>query len=129
MEEVLNTSHLRLIPDENLKNRILDLRSTYSSITVLKEHVYHDRMSYLYNDLTMSNIELNGLDIYESGGSFSTGKYALVFRKDAENFMNDRYFKSFFNLLELNIRYVMPRLEKARKECEGLIKEMRSQLN
>ena len=117
LEEVLNTSHLRLIEDVELKNGILDLRSIYSSIKLLEEHIYHDRMAYLYNDLTMSHVELNGLHINLDGGSYSKSKDAALYKKDAESFMKDRYFKNFFNLFELNIKFLMPRLLEARAEC------------
>jgi hypothetical protein len=129
LEEVLNTSHLRLINDVELKNRILDLRSLHSNIKLVEEHIYHDRMAYLYNELTMSNIEFNGLAIFNDQGSYAASKDAAVFKKDAENFMKDRYFKSFWNLFELNLSFLLPRLEGAKAESEALIKEMKSQLD
>ena len=128
LEEVLNTSHLRLIKDVELKNGILDLRSLYSSIKLLEEHIYHDRMAYLYNELTMSHIELNGLHINLDKGLYSKSKDAALYKKDAENFMKDRYFKNFFNLFDLNIKVLLPLLIDAKAECEALIKEMESQL-
>jgi hypothetical protein len=67
LEEVLNSSHLRFITDENIKNRLLDLRSSYKSIKLNEEHVYEDRVGYLYNARTLNHIEFNGLFIADSG--------------------------------------------------------------
>ena len=128
LEEVLNSSHLRLIPDESLKNSILELRASYSTIKLNEEHIYHDRMAYLYNEITMANIELSGLFVAEENGSFSSGKDAAVYKQDAEYFLQDRYFKSFLNLLELNLQYVTPRLEQARDDCLNIISQIEKQL-
>ncbi len=129
MEEVLNSSHLRFIKDENIKNRILNLRSAYKSIQLNEEHVYEDRAVYLYSDLTLNHIEFNGLFIADSGFdvikkrevSFSKSKDAEVYRKDAEYFINNRHFKSFLNLLEFNLQFVIPQIEGTRKECSSII--------
>jgi len=56
LEEVLNSSHLRFISDENIKNRLLDLRSTYKRIQLNEGHIYEDRSVYFYSALTMNHI-------------------------------------------------------------------------
>ena len=129
LEEVLNSSHLRFITDEDIKNRLLDLRSSYKSIKLNEEHVYEDRAGYLYNALTLNNIEFNGLFIADSGfdvikkreESFSKSKDVEIYKKDAEYFVNDRHFKSFLNLLEFNLQFVIPQIEAARKEGDSII--------
>ena len=128
LEEVLNSSHLRFITDEVIKNRLLDLRSSYQSIRLNEEHVYEDRVAYLYNELTLDHIEFNGLFIannglieIEEGTSFSTSKDADIYRKDAEYFVNDRHFKSFLNLLDYNMVFVIPQVEAVMNECNEII--------
>ena len=64
---MLNSSHLRFITDEGIKNRLLDLRGSYKSIQLNEEHVYEDRAIYLYSPLTMNHLELNGLFIADTG--------------------------------------------------------------
>ena len=121
LEEVLNSSHLRFITDEDIKNRILDLRSSYNGIQLNEEHVYEDRSVYLYSALTLNNIEFNGLFVAQNGASFSNSKEAKVYKEDAEYFMKDRHFKSFLNLLEYNLQYVIPKVYEARDECNSII--------
>ena len=128
LEEVLNSSHLRFITEENIKNRLLDLRSTYKSIQLNEEHVYEDRAIYLYSDLTLNHIEFNGLFIADSGlgiekreESFTNSKDVETYKKDAEYFIKDRHFKSFLNLLDFNLVFVIPQIEKASNECSNLI--------
>jgi len=129
LEEVLNSSHLRFITDETIKNRLLDLRATYKSIKLSEEHVYGDRSAYLYNALTLNHIEFNGLFIAGSGfdvikkreESFSKSKDVDIYKKDAEYFMSDRHFKSFLNLLEFNLQFGIPQIEAARAECDSII--------
>ena len=128
LEEVLNSSHLRFIKDENIKNRLLDLRTDYKGIQLNEEHVYEDRAIYLYSDLTLNHIEFNGLFIADSGlgiekreESFANSKDVETYRKDAEYFINDRHFKSFLNLLDFNLVFVIPQIEKASNECSDLI--------
>ncbi len=121
LEEVLNSSHLRFITDEEIKNKILDLRSSYKGIQLNEEHVYEDRSVYLYSALTLNNIEFNGLFVAQNAESFSSSKDAKVYRNDAEYFMKDRHFKSFLNLLEYNLQYVIPKVYKVRDECNSII--------
>ncbi|MCO4823140.1 MAG: hypothetical protein KC469_13815 [Flavobacteriaceae bacterium] len=128
LEEVLNSSHLRFITDEGIKNRLLDLRGSYKSIQLNEEHVYEDRAIYLYSPLTMNHLELNGLFIADTGfevekreASFSKSKDVEVYKKDVEYLMKDRHFKSFINLLDFNLIFVIPQLEKARSDCESII--------
>ena len=128
LEEVLNSSHLRFITDEDIKNRLLDLRSSYKSIQLNEEHVYEDRSIYLYSALTMNHIEMNGLFIGDTGfsvkkreESFSKSKDVEIYKKDAEYLMNDRHFKSFLNLLEFNLVFVIPQIEQVRDECSSII--------
>tara|TARA_R110002073_G_scaffold133093_3_gene280130 strand:+ start:1563 stop:2345 length:783 start_codon:yes stop_codon:yes gene_type:complete len=136
LEEVLNSSHLRFIKNENIKNRLLNLRSAYKSIQLNEEHVYEDRAVYLYSDLTLNHIEFNGLFIADSGfdvikkreESFSKSKDAEVYRKDAEYFVNNRHFKSFLNLLEFNLQFVIPQIEGTRKECSSIISLIENKL-
>jgi len=136
LEEVLNSSHLRFIKDDNIKNRLLNLRSSYKSIQLNEEHVYEDRAVYLYSDLTLNHIEFNGLFIADSGfdvikkreGSFSKSKDAEVYKKDAEYFVNNRHFKSFLNLLEFNLQFVIPQIEGTRKECSSIISLIENKL-
>jgi Family of unknown function (DUF6090) len=136
LEEVLNSSHLRFITDEDIKNRLLDLRSSYKRIQLNEEHVYEDRSIYLYSALTMNHIEMNGLFIADTGfsvekkeESFSKSKDAEVYKKDAEYFINDRHFKSFINLLDFNLVFVIPQVEKARNECQSIISLIEEKLN
>ncbi len=128
LEEVLNSSHLRFITDENIKNRLLDLRSSYKGIQLTEEHVYEDRSVYLYSALTMNHIELNGFFIADIGmpnekreESFSKSKDVEVYKKDADYFMKDRHFKSFLNLLDANLMFIIPQTENARDECISII--------
>ena len=128
LEEVMNSSHLRFITDEDLKNRLLDLCNSYQNIKLNEEHVYEDRAVYFYSALTLNHIEFNGLFIADTGfetekkeESFSGSKDVEVYKKDAEYFINDRHFKSFLNLLEFNLQFALPQLKSARKECNDLI--------
>jgi hypothetical protein len=129
IEEVLNSSHLRFITDEDIKNRLLDLRGSYKSIKLSEEHVYEDRVAYLYDALTLNHIEFNGLFIADSGfegikkreASFSKSKDVDIYKKDAEYFMNDRHFKSFLNLLEFNLQFIIPKIEATRNDCIDII--------
>ena len=128
LEEVLNSSHLRFIKDENIKNRLLDLRSSYKSIQLNEEHVYEDRSVYQYSALTLNHIEFNGLFIADTGlpvekreESFSKSKDVEVYKKDAEYFIKDRHYKSFLNLLDFNLVFVIPQVENARDECNSII--------
>jgi hypothetical protein len=129
LEEVLNSSHLRFITDEAIKNRLLDLRNIYQNIRLGEEHVYEDRAAYLYSDLTLNHIEFNGLFIGDTGfdvikkreKSFSKSKDVEIYKNDAEYFMNDRHFKSFLNLLEFNLQFGLPQLESAKNEGQSII--------
>ncbi len=128
LEEVLNSSHLRFITNEEIKNRLLDLRNEYKTIQLIEEHIYEDRSVYLYSALIMSHIELNGLFIADTGfpiekreESFSKSKDVEVYKKDADYLMKDRHFKSFMNLLDLNLTFVIPQVEKARNDCQSII--------
>ena len=129
LEEILNSSHLRFITDEDIKNRLLDLRGSYKKIQLTEEHVYEDRAGYLYNALTLNHIEFNGLFIADSGfdaikkreASFSKSKDVDIYKKDAEYFMNDRHFKSFLNLLEFNLQFIIPQIEATRNDCIDII--------
>lgn len=137
LEEVLNSSHLRFITDEDIKNRLLDLRASYKSIKLNEEHVYEDRAGYLYNALTLNHIEFNGLFIADSGfdviekreESFSKSKDVDIYKRDADYFIKDRHFKSFLNLLEFNLQFVIPQIEAARKECNSIITLIEKNLN
>ncbi len=137
LEEVLNSSHLRFITDDTIKNRLLDLRGSYKSIKLNEEHVYEDRAGYLYNEFTLDHIEFNGLFIADTGfdvikkreESFSKSKDVATYIKDAEYFMNDRHFKSFLNLLEFNLQFVIPQIEAAREECDSIIKLIEEKLS
>ena len=84
LEEVLNSSHLRFITDEDIKNRLLDLRSSYKNIQLNEEHVYEDRSVYLYSALTMNHIELNGLFIADTGMSIEKREESFAKSKDVE---------------------------------------------
>jgi hypothetical protein len=129
LEEVLNSSHLRFITDEAIKNRLLDLRNIYQNIRLGEEHVYEDRAAYLYSDLTLNHIEFNGLFIGDTGfdvikkreKSFSKSKDVEIYKIDAEYFMKDRHFKSFLNLLEFNLQFGLPQLESAKNEGQSII--------
>jgi len=128
LEEVLNSSHLRFITDEDIKNRLLDLRNSYKRIILNEEHVYEDKSVYQYSALTMNHIEFNGLFIADTGfpmekreESFSKSKDVEVYKKDADYFMKDRHFKSFINLLDFNLLFVIPQVEKARNDCQLII--------
>ena len=136
LEEVLNSSHLRFITDEEIKNRILDLRSSYKGIQLNEEHVYEDRTVYLYSALTLNHIEFNGLFIANSGlvnakrePSFSESKDADIYKKDAEYFIKDRQFKSFLNLLDYNLVFVIPQIEAARDECNSIVSLIKQRMN
>ena len=131
LEEVLNSSHLRLLTDEEIKNRLLDLRSSYKTIQLLEEHVYEDRIVYLYSALTMNHLDLNGLYIADTGfslekreESFSKSKDVEVYKKDADYFMKDRHFKSFIHMLDFNLKFVIPQVEKARNDCQSIISQI-----
>ncbi len=121
LEEVLNSSQLRLITDDQIKTRLLELRSLYTEIRLNEEHVYEDRTVYLYNERTLDHIEFNGIAVALNNESFSDNKDAEVFMEDANYFINDRYFKNFLNLLDYNLIYVLPKLERARNECDSII--------
>ncbi|MFD2725698.1 hypothetical protein [Hyunsoonleella rubra] len=121
MEEVLNSSQLRLITDETIKTKLLELRSLYSRIKVAEDHVYEHRAVYLYNHRTLDHIEFNGLYINAENKSFLESKDVEQYKKDAEYFLNDRYFKNFMNLLTLNLDYLIPLLEEAIKECNLIL--------
>ena len=43
--------------------------------------------------------------------------------------MNNRHFKSFLNLLEFNLQFVIPQVETARKECDAIITLIEGKLN
>ena len=137
LEEVLNSSHLRFITDETLKNKLLDLRNIYQNIRLSEEHVYEDRAVYLYSDLTLNHIEFNGLFIGDSGfdaiekkeESFSKSKDVEIYKKDAEYFMKDRHFKSFLNLLEFNLQFALPQLKSAKNEGQSIITLIEEKLN
>ena len=136
LEEVLNSSHLRFITDEEIKNRLLDLRSSYKGIQLNEEHVYEDRAVYLYSALTLNHIEFNGLFIANSGlvnekreSSFSESKDADIYTKDAEYFIKDRGFKSFLNLLDYNLVFIIPQIEAARDECNSIVTLIKQRMN
>lgn len=128
LEEVLNSSQLRLITDENIKTKLLELRSLYSRIKVGEEHVYEDRTVYLYNHRTLDHIEFNGLYVNAENKSFLKSKDVEQYKKDAEYFLNDRYFKNFMNLLKFNLDYQIPILVEARKECNLIIELINAKL-
>jgi hypothetical protein len=128
IEELLNSSHLRLVSDEALKSGILELRSMYKNIQLSEEHVYHDRLSYFYSEFTMDKVELQGLFLAADNASFASSKDSEIYRQDAENFMSDRYFKNFLTLLIYNMEFQIPQLEEARDECKLLIEMMNEQL-
>jgi hypothetical protein len=128
IEELLNSSHLRLVSDETLKNGILELRNMYKGIQLAEEHVYHDRLSYSYSEFTMDKVELQGLFLAADKASFASSKDSDVYRQDAENFLKDRYFKNFLTLLVFNMGFQIPQLEEARDECKSLIEMMNEQL-
>jgi hypothetical protein len=76
----------------------------------------------------LNHIEFNGLFIADTGfpmekreESFSKSKDVEVYKKDADYFMKDRHFKSFINLLDLNLTFVIPQVEKARNDCQSII--------
>ena len=128
LEEVLNSSHLRFITNEQIKNSLLDLRSSYQTIQFIEEHIYEDKSVYSYSELTMNHIEFNGLFIADTGypiekreESFSKSKDVEIYKKDAEYFMKDRHFKSFINLLDFNLTLFIPLVEKARNDCQSII--------
>jgi len=128
LEEVLNSSHLSLITNEEIKNGLLDLRSSYQYIKFIEEHIYEDKSVYSYSALTMNHIELNGLFIADTGfslekreESFSKSKDVEIYKKDADYFMKDRHFKSFVNLLDFNLTLFIPLVEKARNDCQSII--------
>jgi len=136
LEEVLNSSHLRFITDEEIKNRILDIRSSYKTIQLNEEHVYEDRAIYLYSALTLNHIEFNGLFIANSGlvnekrePSFSESKDADIYKKDAEYFINDRHFKSFLNLFDYNLVFIIPQIEAARDECHAIVSLIKQRMD
>jgi len=129
LEEILNSSQLRLITDENIKNRLLELRGLYKEIKLNEEHVYEDRSAYLYSSRTLDHIEFNGLFLAANNVSFSSSKDSETYRKDAEYFIKDRHFKNFINLLDFNLIYVIPKLEKARSECDSIIGLIETKLN
>ena len=137
LEEVLNSSHLRFITDEALKNKLLDLRNVYQNIRLNEEHIYEDRAVYFYSDLTLNHIEFNGLFIADTGfeaiekreETFSKSKDVEIYKKDAEYFMNDRHFKSFLNLLEFNLQFALPQLELAKNEGQSIIRLIDEKLN
>jgi len=65
---------------------------------------------------------MNGLFIADTGfsvekreESFSKSKDVEVYKKDVEYLMKDRHFKSFLNLLDFNLIFVIPQIEKAKK--------------
>lgn len=133
LEEVLNSSHLRFITDETIKNRLLDLRNSYENIRLAEEHVYEDRVAYLYNEKTLNNIEFNGLFIagtsleeLKKEAVFSKSKDADVFRSDADYFIRDRHFKSFLNLLDYNLVFIIPQIEAALNDCNTLIELLKA---
>ncbi|MBT8252614.1 MAG: hypothetical protein HKN00_13275 [Flavobacteriaceae bacterium] len=129
LEEVLNSSQLRLITDEDIKNRLLELRSLYTEIRLNEEHVYEDRTVYLYNERTLDHIEFNGLALALNNKSFSESKDADVYREDANYFIEDRYFKNFLNLLDFNLVYIIPSLERAQGDCDSIIDLIETNLN
>ena len=53
--------------------------------------------------------------------SFSKSKDVDIYKKDAEYFMNDRHFKSFLNLLEFNLQFIIPQIEATRNDCIDII--------
>jgi hypothetical protein len=128
LEEVLNSSHLRFITDEDVKNRLLDLRSEYKTIQAIEEHIYEDRSVYLYSALTMNHMELNGLFIADTGfpiekreESFSKSKDVEIYKKDVDYFIKDRHFKSLINLFDFNFIFAIAQTEKARNDCQSII--------
>ena len=128
LEEVLNSSQLRLITDENIKTKLLELRNLYSRIKVGEEHVYEDRAVYLYNHRTLDHIEFNGLYLNAEKKSFLKSKDIEQYKKDAKYFMNDRHFKNFMILLKFNLDYQIPILVEARKECNLIIELINAKL-
>jgi hypothetical protein len=128
LEEVLNSSHLRFITDEELKNRLLDLRNEYKTIQAIEEHIYEDRSVYLYSALTLNHVELNGLFIADTGfpiekreESFTKSKDVEIYKKDADYFIRDRHFKSLINLFDFNLIFAIAQTEKARNDCQSII--------
>ena len=84
----------------------------------------------------MNHIEMNGLFIADTGfsvekreESFSKSKDAEVYKKDVEYLMKDRHFKSFINLLDFNLVFVIPQVEKARNECQSIISLIEEKLD
>ncbi len=136
LEEVLNSSHLRFITDEEVKNSLLDLRGEYKTIQAVEDHIYEDRSEYLYSALTLNHMEFNGLFIADTGfpiekkeESFSKSKDVEIYKKDADYFMRDRHFKSFINLLDFNLIFAIAQTEKARNDCQSIISLIEEKIN
>lgn len=128
LEEVLNSSGLRLI-DEDIKSKLLDLRGLYTEIRLNEEHVYEDRVTYLYGELTLDHVELDGLNIAAENASYSESEARDIYLQDANYFIEDRYFKSFLNLMKYNLVYLIPRMEGAKQECTSIIQLIEEKLD
>ena len=128
IEEILNSSHLRLISNESLKNAILEQRNKYRFIASIEEHIYQDRSVYLYSDLTLANIDLLSWVIVENGELISNSKNAEVYRRDAEDFLQDRSFKSFMVLMRFNLKYLIPMTEEVRDQGEAIVAQIQQEL-
>lgn len=128
IEEMLNTSHLRLISNDTLKNNILELRSKYKLVNGAEDHIYQDRSAYLYTGLTLNHIELDGIELYMNKNSFASDKFADTYKADIEYFRNDRYFKNFLNLLNFNLEFLIPLTEEVREDCKSIIGQIKMEI-
>lgn len=128
IEEILNSSHLRLITNESLKNAILEQRNKYRFIASIEEHIYQDRSLYLYSDLTLANIDLQSWGIVDKNELISTSENAAVYRRDAEAFLRDRSFKSFMVLMRFNLEYLIPMTEDVMDQGEAIVAQIQQEL-
>lgn len=103
IEEVINSSHLRLISNDLIKNNLLGLRTNYDQIKAQESNIAHLQFAYLY-DIGFGIVDLTGFSIFEQNGSFRTRP---EFRTEAEGLLKNHFQKNAYWLMKSNGQYLV----------------------
>jgi hypothetical protein len=103
MEEVINSSHLRLISNDKIKTNLLGLRTNYDQIKTQEANLAHVQFAYLY-DIGFGIVDLTGFTIFEQNGSFLKRP---EFKTEAEALLKNKYQKNAYWLMNSNGQYLV----------------------
>ena len=124
LEEVINSSHLRILSDDSIKANILEIRAMYERIKTLEDHIYHDQVTYMY-DNGFGTIDLSGYILLLNKESLVADPVHI---KAAEKLLRDQQQKNAYFLMAINIDELFAIYDPAIKKCDLIIKQIKEKL-